>query len=137
MRFLRSFAEILSEKTFHEFFMIARFGMVGLIATVVHLFAASFFFMVLGLNELLSNLMAFFIAFPVSFLGHKYFTFRVSGSSTKFFAVSASAFFLNNLLLIAFIEFTSLKGVYAIGFALILMPLIVFLFSRYWVFQND
>ena len=137
MRLLEWGRQLLALEPMVELWTVARFGVIGLLATAVHLLVASLCFLVGGLQELPANILAFAVAFPVSYFGHRYFTFRTAGSAIRFLMVSGASFVANNTILVALLEILELEGVYAITAALVLTPVMVFLLSRYWVFGNN
>lgn len=137
MRFLDRGRQLLALESLVELWTLARFGVIGLVATAVHLIAASACVVVGEVQELPANILAFCIAFPVSYFGHRYFTFRTAGSVMRFLMVSGASFVANNTILVALLELLQLEGVYAITAALVLTPIMVFLLSRYWVFGNN
>ena len=75
-----------------EISAIARFGLVGLIATLAY-FGASLFFLDRGMAPRLANLAAFGVGTITSYLGHYFFTYRSDGShlklGTRYFLVTA------------------------------------------------
>jgi putative flippase GtrA len=115
---------------------IVRFGLVGLVATATHMtVAAVLLWSFPDMPVLLANLIAFAIAFIVSFVGHSRFTFRRSGSPVKFFATSVVGFVVNNLVLVAVLLLTNWR-LGAVAVAALVSPVVVYLLSRHWVFLN-
>lgn len=117
------------------FWQLVRFGLVGGAATATHLAAAwALLRQWPEMSPFLANLIAFLLAFQVSFWGHSRFTFGTEGSRLRFFLVSGAGFALNNVLL----GLLLLPGVFtpfvAICLAAALVPLFVFIASKLWVF---
>lgn len=115
---------------------LLRFGLVGGLATLVHLGVA---WLVLYYWPLaypfLVNLIAFLVAFQVSFWGHARFTFRQKGSAWRFMGVTLGGFALNNSLLWLFLMLGVESPFIAICLAVFFVPLFVFIASRLWVFK--
>ncbi|MCK0714082.1 GtrA family protein [Chromohalobacter sarecensis] len=113
----------------------ARFGLVGGIATGVHLLVAG---ALLGLwsemSEFAANLVAFLAAFQVSLIGHRRVTFRRRGRAKRFFLVAALGFALNNGVLAALLAVTPLSGFIAVAIATLTVPVLTYLASRFWAF---
>jgi len=115
--------------------MLARFGGIGGLATAVHLLvAAAVFSLAPKISPFIANAIAFLVAFQVSFWGHRRITFKKSGSMCRFFILSLGGFALNNGILASLIALTNISGLLAITLAMILVPLVVYLVSRFWVF---
>ncbi|MDV6319650.1 GtrA family protein [Chromohalobacter sp. HP20-39] len=115
----------------------ARFGLVGGIATAVHLLVAG---VLLGfwseMSEFAANLMAFLAAFQVSLIGHRRITFRRRGRARRFFLVAALGFALNNGVLAALLAVTPLSGFLAVAIATLMVPVLTYLASRFWAFRE-
>lgn len=115
--------------------MLARFGGVGMLATIVHLGAAALaFFLWPDISPFVANLVAFLLAFQVSYYGHRRFTFRKDGSALRFFALALGGFALNNGVLAFLLGLTSLDGFITIVIATFTVPLLVYLAARFWAF---
>jgi putative flippase GtrA len=125
----------------------ARFGVVGLSATIVHsvlylLLAGS-----LGISPFIANLLAFSVAVLVSYFGHFQWTFRnengagtatdmvVTTKLARFVVVAVIGLVLNSLAVYSVVDVMGL----AYGYALIpmvgLVPIVVFVLSKLWVFR--
>ena len=112
-----------------------RFIVVGCGASLVHLVSAE---SIVVLNTKLSiysvNLISFFLAFLFSYIGHRFFTFAKEGSLLKFFLTAILGFFINNIILSSGI-YLGLDGNVAIFIAIMIVPAVTFLLSKYWVFK--
>ncbi|MBB6309038.1 GtrA family protein [Xanthobacter tagetidis] len=60
-------------------FRLARFLLVGAAASLTYLIVAATLHRLLGLDKFVASLLAYGIAIPVSFIGHKKVTFRDGG----------------------------------------------------------
>lgn len=88
-------------------------------------------------HPLVANVIAFFIAFNISYVGHKYFTF--SGLSDQkqlslphFFIVASSGGLLNELLYFLLLHFTNLNYAIALILVLGLVSVYSYVISRFW-----
>lgn len=114
-----------------------RFGLVGGVATVVHLAVAAVSSALWpALSEFIVNIGAFLVAFQISLLGHRWLTFRRHGSTRRFFLLALLGFALNNGVLGALLTATSIQGFWAIGIATLTVPVITYVGSRLWVFRE-
>ena len=115
--------------------MLARFGGVGGLATLVHLSIAGVMFLIWPtVSPFLANLVAFLVAFQVSFWGHRHFTFRRDGHMHRFFLLALGGFALNNGVLATLLAMSSLNGFIAIVVATFTVPMLVYLAARFWAF---
>lgn len=113
------------------------FLMVGGIAALVHLL------IVLGLvshwqiHPLIANVIAFLIAFHVSFLGHKHLTFsklkeQKQLSLPHFFIVAASAGIVNECLYFLILRYTQLNYLVALILVLGMVSVYSYVVSKCW-----
>lgn len=89
------------------------------------------------MRPLIANIIAFFIAFNISFLGHKYLTFsnlhgQIQLSLPHFFLVAVSAGLINELLYFLFLQYTHLNYLIALVLVLGLVSIYSYIFSRFW-----
>jgi len=114
---------------------ILRFGLVGALATLVHVAVASALLAFAGQWQVwLVNFVAFSVAFWVSFFGHRYFTFRAPGSPARFLGAALTGLAVNNGCLALALWATGQKMI-SITLAAIAAPAVVFMISRLWVFR--
>ncbi|QEY53286.1 GtrA family protein [Legionella longbeachae] len=110
---------------------------VGGTAALVHLSAVFILVNFLYLPALIANIFAFLIAFNVSYLGHKYFTFSQLHDEKRlslphFFLVAASAGVINELLFFLLLEYTTLNYLFALILVLGSVSIYSFIISRTW-----
>lgn len=123
------------------FFQLFRFGIVGVSAGAVHFSVVVFFVEMSLLKPLFANIIAFMIAFQVSYSGHRYWTFR--GTVTdhrvafpKLFLVSTLTFFANESLFYVFMSYFQLPYQVALLIVLTILPITTFALSKFWVFRS-
>jgi putative flippase GtrA len=125
----------------HSIAEMGRFGSVGLAATAVHAGVYAILVSQASAPAQLSNLVAFAIAFVVSFLGHHHFTFQASGRSAggaaiRFLVVALAGFALNA----GFVALTTQKldqpPVVAVLFMLFVTPVFTYVLAKLWAFAD-
>lgn len=124
-----------------EFFLAVRFGLIGILATTIHITIVWTLISTTLISVLEANSIAFGCAFWVSFLGNYLFTFRAPGSPRKaifrFMAITSGAFFLNSILLSTILEMRLLNPTLVTIGAAAIIPLVSFLASRFWGFAKQ
>lgn len=123
-----------------ELLTAGRFGIVGAVATSVHMLVVWFLVSDTDLPVLVANLFAFLTAFGVSFMGHYVLTFGNPGEPVRamrrFLLISGSAFAINMVLLAGLVRTNWLQPEMAAVSAAVLIPLITFTASRLWGFRR-
>lgn len=127
------------DKMRKEFLLLSRFSIVGIIAAIIHIGLVWLFIAELNVEPVRANTFAFLIAFGVSFLGQYFWTFRTNQhwlrAIIKFFTVSFIAFGMNNLLLLSLLKIGIFTNTIAAIFSASIIPVVTYLFARFWVFQ--
>jgi putative flippase GtrA len=113
------------------------FAGIGGVSALVHILTVLYLVTYFELPPLLANILAFFLAFNVSFIGHKYLTFaRLNDekqlSLPHFFIVASSAGILNEFLYFLFLTYTGLNYLNALILVLGLVSIYTFFLSRFW-----
>ena len=116
-----------------------RFGMVGVLATFVHL-VIGFLLIHSNWEPLIANMLAFAVAFLVSFAGHLGFSFSdqdVSSSDAlwKFAVVALVGFGCNETLLAVLMSFGFLSDTIALCVSTACAAILTFILSRTWAFR--
>jgi len=118
---------------------LARFGLVGVTAMAVHWLAVTLL-VPLGLRPLIANVVAFAIAFNVSYWGHRNWTFDSdAGHQTtfwRFLLVACGSFVLNECLYYVLLTYTRLGYQAALALVLIAVAALTFVLSRQWAFRK-
>jgi putative flippase GtrA len=122
-------------------FQYGRFGVVGLVATLVHVLVYSGLIELLATAPLAANTLGFVAGVQVSFLGHRGWTFRepktaeVARSLTRFWVVALLGFALNT----GFVGLVT--GVLRLGYGWAIppmvgvTPLVTFALAKLWAFR--
>jgi putative flippase GtrA len=113
------------------------FSTIGASAALAHILIVLGLVSNLNTPPLIANVIAFFIAFNISYFGHKYLTF--SGlkdekqlSLPHFFLVASSAGIINEFLYFILLKYTPLNYLIALILVLGLVAVYSFLLSRFW-----
>lgn len=129
-----------------EIFTLFRFGIVGIIATFIHIFSAWVLLDNLQIhNAITANSIAFLIAFIFSFTGHYFWTFEANKSNTnikkaviKFFIIAITGFLINTFSLSILLYFNVIANEkFAIVIALIFVPIFTYVLSKFWGFKDN
>ena len=123
-----------------EAIIAARFGLIGVVATIAHILLVSILIYETRIPVIISNTIAFLFAFSISFTGNYIWTFRSPGrpyrTMRRFLLISASAFLINTIIFSIILANKWLSPIYGAISSASVVPLITYLASRLWVFQN-
>lgn len=115
------------------------FSLVGILAMAVHWLIAVCLVTVFLVEPLLSNVIAFMLAFIVSYGGHFHLSFSHCQSHRKalpkFALTAVLSFCLNETLLYYLIRETTFPFSLLLLTVLLLVAAFTFLMSRYWAFR--
>jgi putative flippase GtrA len=129
----------VKELSLLELFIMGRFTLVGIVATIVHISIAWLLIANAELYPLTANFLAFLCAFMLSFSGHYYWTFRSRANRAqalrRFFVISGTAFLVNNIVLTGLLRTDVIAPVLATICAAFLIPVFTYVLSRLWVFR--
>lgn len=123
------------------FFQLTRFGIVGVTAALVHFSMVVLLVEVCGFLPLIANGFAFCVSFPVSYWGHRLWTFydtrqKHAIALPRLLLVSTLAFAANESLFFLFMQQFALPYPVALFLVLSILPLLVFLANKLWVFES-
>jgi len=114
-----------------------RFGIVGLLATFVHVGMVVWLSTTTALHPVVINTIAFFTAFTVSVTGHTFYSFKITDgkmkAAMKFLLASLSSVALSNVVLAICMKFLPVPV--AQGIAIVVIPAYTFILSRFWAFK--
>lgn len=124
-----------------EVVIATRFGLVGIVATTVHIVVVWLVLHQMDFSPISANTLAFTVAFGISFLGNYIWTFRSPGSPRRamfrFFMISASAFLVNTLILTLLVQGGWFSPVVSSIISASSVPFISFVASRLWGFRDQ
>jgi putative flippase GtrA len=116
------------------------FGLIGISALLVHFLLVTLL-VPMGLQPLLANVVAYLLAFQVSYWGHRQKTFAAGHVShwqtlPRFFAVASLSFLLNEALYFLLLHYTPLDYRVALLLVLAAVAVVTFVLSRAWAFSH-
>ena len=120
---------------------LIRFALVGFSALGVH------WLVVVAVVEgnlttpLRANILAFLVAFQVSYFGHKKLTFAAHDLAhhralPRFLVVAVGSFLLNQMLFAILLEYAAWPYPLALIFTLLLVAALTFMLSQFWAFRQ-
>lgn len=120
---------------------LIRFGMIGVLAAITH-YGIAIFLTSHQVAAAWANLVAFIMAFWVSYFGHRYFSFEASDVShqqtlPRFILVAVLGFILNESLLLLMLHFTKISIALGLPFIIILTAIFTFILSRQFAFNTS
>jgi putative flippase GtrA len=121
-------------------YQLMRFGIIGVLAALTH-YAIAITLTSKSIQPAWANLVAFVIAFWVSYFGHRYFSFNageVSHQQTlpRFILVAVIGFILNESLLLLMLHFTAVTIAIGLPFIIVLTAMFTFVLSRQFAFDT-
>jgi putative flippase GtrA len=119
---------------------LARFGVVGCTASLINFLIVVLLVEYLHLRPLVANLFAFFCAFVVSYVGHRYWTFahkdhRVMKCMPKFFLTALLSLGLSEGLYFLMLKNNFLSYEIALLFVIAIVACLSFTLSKFWAFR--
>ena len=117
------------------------FGVVGISAMLTH-FLLVVLLVPLGLKPLQANVIAYLLAFQVSYWGHRLKSFDAGHlphrqTLPRFFTVASLSFLLNEGMYFLLLHYTPLDYRVALLIVLFAVALITFVLSRSWAFAGE
>jgi putative flippase GtrA len=113
--------------------------MVGAIAALVHYLVAVGLESLTALEPSVANVAGFCCAFPVSYFGHRQWSFanhRAPHRSAfpKFFLIAVLGFLANQILVLLSMQLTTVPFWLTLGVVMVIIAASTYLLSRYWAF---
>lgn len=121
---------------------VVRFALVGCAAAGVHFCVVLLLVQFSSWQPLLANIIAFLVAFQVSYFGHRSWSFPDTAlghtqSLPRFFLVASGSFVLNEGMYYLLLHYTALPYWLSLGIVLVLVAVITFFSSRLWAFARE
>ena len=119
---------------------LLQFVLVGGSAAATHLAVVGLLVSVLAMPPLSANVLAFLVAFVVSYNGHALLTFSASQARgwpvvAKFFAVACLSFVANELLYYIALNWLHWHYFWSLAAVLVLVAIGTFVMSKFWAFK--
>lgn len=117
-----------------------QFVVVGGSAAATHLLVVGLLVQALGLQPLVANVLAFLVAFVVSYNGHALLTFSQSNARgwatvARFFSVACLSFVCNELLYMAVLHWLHWHYFWGLAVVLVVVAMGTFVLSKFWAFK--
>lgn len=119
---------------------ILDFGTIGILATATHVLVG------LGLVHLGllapfgANVIAFLVAFAVSYIGHRSYSFRSTAAHRsalpRFLLVALGGLLMNQVTVVVVVHRMMLPYAAALVIIVTVIPAVTFVFARYWAFRR-
>lgn len=121
---------------------ISWFTVIGIVAAAVHYVIAVGLEWSQWVLASEANIIGFLAAFPVSYFGHKIFSFSHQNAEHKqafprFFAVALTGFIANQTLVISALKFTPLPFWLVLGVVMVIIAVSTYLLSHHWAFKSN
>lgn len=118
-----------------------RFGLIGVVSTLVHVAVALIVHYLFGVSQLWSNAIAFATAWSVSYAGNWLWTFEATTthahSAPRYMVVAGCGFALNQLIVLITSEWWGWPMWLALVPVVMIVPLVGFFASRYWAYKQS
>jgi putative flippase GtrA len=118
----------------------SRFVVTGAVATFVHVFIALLLNEGFGIASFWANFVAFLSTWPVSYAGNFFWTFETTAahhkSMPRFGITSLTGLFVSQVIVWFVVEVMGQSLRVALVPALIIVPVLSFMMSRYWAFPS-
>ncbi len=120
---------------------ISWFTIIGALAALTHYLVAVGFEYSALLTAAHANIAGFVVAFPVSYFGHRAFSFAGQDAShrqslPRFLSVALLGFFANQTLVLSAIRYTKLPFWFSLGVVMVLVAISTYLLSKFWAFKG-
>ena len=116
---------------------------VGALAALVHYISALVaFYLDHGHSASMSNWIGFLLAFPVSYIGHRFWTFKAHSTNPisafiKFFIVALLGFLGNQGLLWLLLHYTILPFWFSLATVMVIVAICTYMLSKDWAFAHE
>lgn len=128
-----------------ELLRVLRFGIVGLTAAAVHYWVVIALVELLRIAPLQANVGGFFVAFWVSYFGHRHWTFSdtvathapgTHPSFMRFLLVALLGFGMNELLFYLLLRYAGWPYYTALAVVVFTVAVMTYVLSRLWAFRR-
>jgi putative flippase GtrA len=117
------------------------FTIVGALAALTHYVVAVGLVHLVNLQPAWSNVFGFAFAFPVSYVGHRKFSFANQNASNRhalprFLSVALAGFIANQGLVVLGLRYTPIPFWLLLGIVMVAVAVSTYLLSHYWAFKS-
>jgi putative flippase GtrA len=119
---------------------ISWFTLIGALAAAVHYVVAVSLEAGLGVAPAWANPCGFLLAFPVSYIGHRQFSFAAQKAShqqafPRFLLVACGGFLSNQFLLLSALRLFALPFWLTLAIVMVVVAVTTYMLSRFWAFK--
>lgn len=120
---------------------VSWFTIIGALAALTHYLIAVSFEYSGTLSPSHANIAGFFAAFPVSYMGHRKFSFSGHDAShrqalPRFLSVAVLGFLANQTLTLNAIQYTALPFWLVLGIVMVIVAVSTYFLSHFWAFKS-
>ncbi len=120
---------------------ISWFAIIGAVAALTHYIIAVSLECSGTLIASSANIAGFIVAFPVSYFGHRKFSFADQDSNhwqslPRFMSVALLGFLANQTLVLSAIQYTKLPFWFSLGVVMVFVAMSTYLLSKFWAFKG-
>lgn len=120
---------------------VSWFTIIGALAALTHYIVAVSFEQSEMLTASHANIVGFVAAFPVSYFGHRKFSFAGHDAShshalPRFLSVAILGFLANQTLVLNTLQYTKLPFWFVLGIVMVLVAVSTYLLSKFWAFKG-
>jgi len=132
------FLQLLNNPTITLLF---RYGIVGVVASVVHFSIAYIAFKYLNINFFISHFFGFLFGLFTAYFGHYFYSFKDDQSHRvrfpKFLLTSLVALILHQVGVFVLVEYVKLDySSHVLPLLIVTVPAFTFLLNKFWVFSS-
>jgi putative flippase GtrA len=125
----------------HILAKLARFGVVGVLSGAIYALVTAALVSLLGVPPVAASVAGYCASVPMSFLGHRQFSFRSNGRWTseaaRFVATQALNIAVTAGAMAAATEWLAVPYYWGMAGAVLLVPIANFVAMNLWVFRNQ
>ncbi len=126
--------------TLEALWELARFGIVGVAATLIHLSIALYLDSTTSINIFVINTLAFLCAFGMSFFGHYFWTFKSNAPKLKalikFFSVALSGLMASSVMILMLIWAGLESDMLKLTISILIIPAVTYVVGKFWAFKS-
>lgn len=121
--------------------LLWRYGIVGIIASIIHFCVAYVFYEWIHVRFLMAHFLGFLCGLIVAYLGHYFYSFRDNAAHSrrfpKFLITTSAALLLHQFGAQIMVKYLLLDySTQVLPLLVISVPIITFLLNKFWVFSS-
>lgn len=120
--------------------LIGKFSLVGILTTGVYTLLASILILSKQFSPVISSSIAFLVTMPISYWGHRSFTFKVKKKNLeqikKYLIYNIFGFMMSNILIFVSSKLDGIGPLIGVLLVAIMLPILNFFFLKIFVFSD-